>query len=99
VTSGGWRVARLNELEYVRGEIYANVWQTNRIARIDPATGQVKGWIDLSGLVESIPGRQDDDVLNGIAFDEAHDRLFVTGKNWPRLFEIELGAPVEPPRN
>jgi glutaminyl-peptide cyclotransferase len=55
VTSGGWRVARLNELEYVRGEIYANVWQTNRIARIDPATGQVKGWIDLSGLVEIHP--------------------------------------------
>jgi len=95
VTSGGWRVARLNELEYVRGEIYANVWQTDRIARIDPATGQVKGWIDLSGLVAGIPGRQDDDVLNGIAYDEARDRLFVTGKNWPQLFEIELGAPVE----
>ena len=95
VTAEGQPVWQVNELEYVRGEIYANVWQTNRIARIDPATGQVKGWIDLSGLVESIPGRSDDDVLNGIAFDAAHDRLFVTGKNWPRLFEIELGAPVE----
>ena len=98
VTSGGWRVPRLNELEYVRGEIYANVWQTDRIARIDPATGQVRSWIDLSGLAASIPGRQDDDVLNGIAFDEARDRLFVTGKNWPHLFEIELSAPAEPPR-
>jgi glutamine cyclotransferase len=87
-------VVRLNELEYVRGEIYANVWQTDRIARIDPATGQVRGWIDLTGLLppaERPPSA--DAVLNGIAYDAEHDRLFVTGKLWPTLFEIALVAP------
>jgi glutamine cyclotransferase len=83
-------VVRLNELEYVRGEIYANVWQTDQIARIDPASGQVLGWIDLAGLLSPEDRRQPVDVLNGIAYDAAGDRLFVTGKLWPKLFEIRL---------
>jgi glutamine cyclotransferase len=83
-------VVRLNELEYVHGEIYANVWQTDRIARIDPRSGEVLGWIDLGGLLSEEDRRQPVDVLNGIAYDAAHDRLFVTGKLWPKVFEIEL---------
>jgi glutamine cyclotransferase len=81
-------VLNLNELEYVRGEIYANVWQTDRIARISPQTGKVLGWIDLSGLMETPPNT--DAVLNGIAYDAKGDRLFVTGKLWPKLFEIRV---------
>ena len=87
-------VTRLNELEYVNGEIYANVWQTDRIARIAPETGRVTGWIDLKGLLSADDRSQPVDVLNGIAYDSEGDRLFVTGKLWPRLFEIEL-APRE----
>ena len=83
-------VGRLNELEYVRGEILANVWQTDRIARIDPRSGHVTGWIDLTGLLKPSDRRQRVDVLNGIAYDARADRLFVTGKWWPRLFEITL---------
>ena len=83
-------VIRLNELEYVRGEILANVWQTDRIARIDPQTGHVTGWIDLAGLLKPSDRRQPVDVLNGIAYDTLTDSLFVTGKWWPRLFEITL---------
>ena len=83
-------VIRLNELEYVRGEILANIWQTDRIARIDPHTGHVTGWIDLAGLLPPSDRRQPVDVLNGIAYDPRTDRLFVTGKWWPRLFEITL---------
>ena len=83
-------VIRLNELEYVRGEIFANVWQTDRIARIDPRTGHVTGWIDLTGLLPPSDRRQPVDVLNGIAYDARTDRLFVTGKWWPKLFEITL---------
>ena len=83
-------VKRLNELEYIHGEVYANVWQTDRIARIDPGTGQVVGWIDLSGLLTAEDRSVPVDVLNGIAYDEKNDRLFVTGKLWPKLFEIEL---------
>jgi len=83
-------VIRLNELEYVQGEIYANVWQTDLIARIAPQTGQVIGWIDLKGLLSLEDCREPVNVLNGIAYDEKNDRLFVTGKLWPRLFEIEL---------
>jgi glutamine cyclotransferase len=83
-------VVRLNELEYIHGEIYANVWQTDLIARIDPQTGQVVGWIDLEGLLTLEGTNQTVDVLNGIAYDTAGDRLFVTGKLWPKLFEIEL---------
>jgi len=83
-------VTRLNELEYIKGEIYANVWQTDRIARITPATGQVTGWIELEGLLTIEDRLEPVDVLNGIAYDAKTDRLFVTGKLWPKLFEIEL---------
>jgi len=79
-------VIRLNELEYINGEVYANVWQTYRIVRIDPETGWVVGSIDLHGVITGEPI----DVLNGIAYDAENDRLFVTGKLWPKLFEIEL---------
>ncbi|HET7229213.1 MAG TPA: glutaminyl-peptide cyclotransferase [Longimicrobium sp.] len=80
----------LNELEWVKGEVWANVWHTDRIARIDPATGKVKGWVELAGLLD--PSRRPDKeaVLNGIAYDAEHDRLFVTGKLWPALFEIAV---------
>lgn len=81
----------LNELEYVRGEIFANVWHEDRIARIDPQTGKITGWVDLSGIISRSELRTDEDaVLNGIAYDAAGDRLFVTGKFWPKLFEIRL---------
>ena len=93
VSDGGTLVNRLNELEWVDGEIYANVWQESRIARIDPATGRVTGWIDLSALTAQHQGRDPDAVLNGIAYDDAGDRLFVTGKNWPRLYEVDLTTP------
>ncbi len=83
-------VMRLNELEYIDGEIFANIWQTNLIARINPETGQVTGWIDLTGLLPVESLTQPIDVLNGIAYDEKNGRLFVTGKLWPTLFEIEL---------
>lgn len=83
-------VARLNELEYINGEIWANVWQTDRIARIDPQVGRVVGWIDLSGLLSQEDKREPVDVLNGIAYDPINNRLFVTGKLWPKLFEIEV---------
>ena len=83
-------VTDLNELELVRGEVYANVWHTDRIARIDPATGAVRGWIDLSGLLSPGDVTDPEAVLNGIAYDEVGDRLFVTGKYWPKLFEIRV---------
>jgi glutamine cyclotransferase len=89
VKAGGAPVRNLNELEYVEGEIYANVWQTDLIARISPRTGEVVGWIDLSGLLSEREAR-DADVLNGIAYDPKEKRLFVTGKLWPKLFEIEI---------
>ena len=86
-------VSKLNELEYVQGEIYANVWKTDRIARISPETGEVVGWIDLEGLLRPEDRNRRFDVLNGIAYDVKNDRLFVTGKLWPKLFEIELVVP------
>jgi glutamine cyclotransferase len=86
-------VTRLNELEYIKGEVYANVWQTDRIARIAPGTGGVVGWIDLEGLLGAQDYTEPVDVLNGIAYDADNDRLFVTGKLWPKLFEIELIGP------
>ena len=92
VRSGRTPVAHLNELEFVRGEIYANVWETERIARISPKTGQVTGWIDLRGLLDPREAAGVD-VLNGIAYDAEQDRLFVTGKLWPRVFEIQLIPP------
>ncbi len=94
VAANGQPVTRLNELEYVNGEIFANVWQTDRIARIDPETGRVVGWIDLTGLLNPEDrGQRKVDVLNGIAYDVENDRLFVTGKLWPKLYEIELMGP------
>ncbi|MFB3789627.1 MAG: glutaminyl-peptide cyclotransferase [bacterium] len=87
-------IARLNELEYVRGEIFANIWETDFIIRISPESGQVTGWIDLTGLLSAEDLEEPVDVLNGIAYDEVHDRLFVTGKLWPALFEIQL-VPVQ----
>jgi glutamine cyclotransferase len=83
-------VSMLNELEYVKGEIYANVWKTEKIARIDPDTGRVTAWIKLEGLLSAEDYEQPVDVLNGIAYDDENDRLFVTGKLWPKLFEITL---------
>lgn len=89
VTDNGVPVRYLNELQLMKGEILANVLGTDRIARINPDTGHVTGWIDLTGLLS--PGdRAQSDVLNGIAYDERHDRLFVTGKLWPKLFEITI---------
>ena len=93
VYDGEVPVTRLNELEYIQGEIYANVWQTDFIAIIDPQTGQVTGWIDLTGLLNRTGHTQAVDVLNGIAYDAEGGRLFVTGKWWPKLFEIELIPP------
>lgn len=85
-------VSSLNELEYINGMVYANVWQTDRIAIIEPQDGHVTGWIDLSGLLQTQDYNGHVDVLNGIAYDEQADRLFVTGKLWPFLFEIRLAA-------
>jgi glutamine cyclotransferase len=95
VSDRGAPVANLNELEYVDGQILANVWLTDRIVRIDPASGQVTAWIDLSGLLGAADrqGSPPPDVLNGIAYDQAGRRLFVTGKYWPALFEITLVPP------
>lgn len=90
VREGAEPVGNLNELEYVRGEIFANVWRTDRIARIDPGSGWVTGWVDLSGLLPESDRADSGMVLNGIAFDVATNRLFVMGKRWPKLFEIEL---------
>ena len=99
VTDEGKPVENLNELEWVKGELFANIWQTDRIARIDPKTGKVVGWIDLTGLLAPSDivdtGDFKTDVLNGIAYDAQHDRLFVTGKNWPKLFEIKLSKKTQ----
>jgi len=83
-------LTNLNELEYIKGEIYANIWNSDKIARIDPASGRISGWIDLSGLRPAESRKNQEAVLNGIAYDEAHDRIFVTGKFWPVLFEIRV---------
>jgi glutamine cyclotransferase len=91
VTLDGRPVQRLNEVEWVKGEILANIWMTNYIVRIDPKTGLVDAVIDLTGLLpEKDQSGDRDDVLNGIAYDAKMDRLFVTGKRWPSLFEIRL---------
>ena len=90
VQDQGKPIERLNELEYIKGEIFANVWLTDRIVRISPTTGEVLGWIDCTGLIDSKLLNSSDAVLNGIAYDAEHDRLFVTGKFWPQLFEIKL---------
>jgi glutaminyl-peptide cyclotransferase len=83
-------VERLNELEYIKGEIYANIWGSDYVVRIDPATGTVTGVIDFTGLLPPEDRRIDTDVLNGIAYDAKEDRLFITGKKWPKLFEVRL---------
>jgi glutamine cyclotransferase len=90
VKDGAAAVTRLNELEFVRGELYANVWQEDRIARISPVDGRVLGWIDLSNILPKAEHPDPDAVLNGIAYDAAGDRLFVTGKLWPKIFEIKV---------
>ena len=89
VTAAGQPIGKVNELEYVKGEILANIWETNSIARIDPNTGEVKGWIDVSALAQRA-GATFEATPNGIAYDKAADRLYVTGKDWPLLFEIRL---------
>lgn len=90
VMRGGKPLDQLNELEFVNGEIFANVWLSHGIARINPRDGSLTGWIDLSGLAGTGPSNNPDAVLNGIAHDPATDHLFVTGKFWPKLFEIRL---------
>ena len=90
VHDAGEPIDRLNELEYIDARVYANVWQTDRIAIIDPDTGRVTAWIDLTGLLDPDDRTPRTDVLNGIAYDAANDRLFVTGKRWPKLFEIDV---------
>lgn len=90
VRAAGKPLDQLNELEWVHGEIWANVWHTDRIARIDPATGEVVRWLDLAGLLPIAEHPGPESVLNGIAWDPQADRLFVTGKLWPKLFEIKV---------
>ena len=90
VLDGKTPIIQLNEIEYIQGEIYANIWHANRIARIDPQTGKVVGWLDLTGLLAPGEVQDEEAVLNGIAFDAATGRIFVTGKLWPKLFEIKV---------
>jgi glutaminyl-peptide cyclotransferase len=90
VKDQGKPVPQLNELEFIHGEIYANIWHTDRIARVSPSTGKVLGWIDLTGLLPASKRSDPEAVLNGIAYDAPHDRLFVTGKLWPEIFEIKI---------
>lgn len=98
VREAGRPVEYLNELEFVRGEVFANVWHSDRVARIDAASGAVRGWIDFSGLLAPGDVTDPEAVLNGIAYDADADRLFVTGKLWPALFEVvlERAQPVSP---
>ena len=97
VTAEGRPVKNLIELEWVKGEILANIWLTNRIARIDPKTGKVKAWIDIGLLPEAMHRTSPEQTPNGIAYDAEHDRLFITGKDWPHLYEIRL-KPLEAAR-
>jgi glutamine cyclotransferase len=93
VKDGAKAIDRLNELEFVKGEIYANIWHSDRIARISPSDGRVIGWIDLTGLLPASERVNEESVLNGIAYDPQHDRLFVTGKQWPTVFQIKIIGP------
>jgi glutamine cyclotransferase len=93
VTLNGNPISLLNELEYINGEVWANVWQTDFIVRIDPQTGNVNSSIDLTGLSDQTTLGSAEAVLNGIAWDAEQERLFVTGKHWSDLFEIELTGP------
>ena len=90
VKDEGNPVAQLNELEFIKGQIYANVWHSERIARISPRDGHVIAWIDLTGLLADSERIDGESVLNGIAYDARHDRIFVTGKQWPAVFEIKV---------
>ena len=90
VYHNGQPVTRLNELEFVKGEIFANIWQSFYVARIDPETGKLRGVINFNGLLSPSDYSGNLDVMNGIAYDPLTDRLFVTGKNWPKLFEVRL---------
>lgn len=90
VKNNGKAISQLNELEFIHGEIFANVWHSNRIARISPEDGHVIAWIDLTGLLPVVLKVDAESVLNGIAYDAQHDRIFVTGKQWPTIFEIKV---------
>ena len=90
VVYDGSPVSRLNELEYIDGMVFGNIWQTDNIVIIDPRSGKVISWINLTGLKEHLDNQNGINMLNGIAYDEENDRLYVTGKLWPNLFEIEL---------
>ncbi len=94
VKEDGKPIEQLNELEYVKGEIYANVWHADRIVRISPRDGHAIGWIDLTGLLPDNQKINEESVLNGIAYDAQRDRLFVTGKQWPWIFEIRVVGDV-----
>jgi glutaminyl-peptide cyclotransferase len=93
VRDGSRPIAELNELEYIDGEVWANVYQTDRVARIDPRTGQVNSWVDFAGLLKQSDRTPETDVLNGIAYDAQGKRIFVTGKRWPKLFQIQVVEP------
>jgi glutamine cyclotransferase len=93
VRDGTSKIDQLNELEYIKGEIYANIWHSDRIARISPIDGHVTGWIDLTGLLPEDQKINAESVLNGIAYDKKNDRIFVTGKQWPTIFEIKIIPP------
>jgi glutamine cyclotransferase len=90
VYDNGQALTELNELEYIKGEIYANIWKSDRIVRLDPNTGKINAWIDMTGLHHIGDGSDAENCLNGIAYDAETDRLFVTGKRWPKVFEIKL---------
>jgi glutamine cyclotransferase len=87
VHDGNTTISNINELEYIKGDIYANIWMTQKIAIINPQTGSIKGWIDLTGIYQA---NATDDVLNGIAYDSDNGKLFVTGKDWPNLYQIQI---------
>ena len=90
VQDAGRPVGNLNELEWIEGEIWANVWMTDRIARISPNTGEVNAWIDMASLWPRQPPMPAEQVLNGIAYDKATRRIYITGKKWPRLYQISV---------
>ncbi|WP_263359427.1 glutaminyl-peptide cyclotransferase [Acidicapsa ligni] len=96
VKDGNKSISQLNELEYIHGEIYANVWHSDLIARISPRDGHVIGWIDFTGILPETEKINGESVLNGIAYDAQRDRIFVTGKQWPRIFEVKIINPSAP---
>ena len=98
VIDGNEPVSRLNELEYIQGAIWANIWKKAQIIRIDSETGQVTGWLDFSELVRDAAPADQDSVLNGIAYDAENNRLFITGKRWQKLFEIKITERRDPPQ-